>query len=319
MANSITRTLIIAEAERRGYKVGALGKNAEICKVTRPDGRVEMFHGSRPMRSAANGRMISVDKNLCLQFVESLGYTVPPYELFSTYSAAEQFLNKYAPIVVKPNGGEQSKGVTIGIKDRGQLHKAIEWARKTPHSSEVILQKQAQGNLYRLLVINGKFIAAAHRTAAQVTGDGRSTVAELIDTENKNPIRGTSSDSVLKKIDIAHAQEFLGSEVMKSVPGKGRKIKVSAIESVSAGGEAINVTNQVHETWQKPAEEISRKLGLFICGFDIMCPDIGQPMQGKVLTMLETNSMPGFKIHAFPTGGGEPINIAKILFDELSL
>lgn len=319
MANSITRTLIIAEAKRRGYTVHTIGEYAEIYRITRSDGKTEVFQGSRPMRTAANGHITAINKSLALYFIRSLGYDVLPFEHFTTVESAQRFLGLHAPIVVKPNNGWQSKGVTVGIVAQEQLVEAIDIAKKSSHRGEVVLQKQANGNLYRLLVINDKFVAAVLRTSAQVTGDGVHTVSELILEKNTDPRRGGQIDAVLKKIDIQKSRQFLGESTMARVLPKGESLKVSQIESVSEGGEAINVTDQVHQTWRDAAIRVSQATGLFICGFDIICPDISQPMNGTELPVLEINDMPGFKLHAYPTGGGDPIDVAKILFDELEL
>ena len=85
-------------------------------------------------------------------------------------------------MVVKPQYGNQGRGVTTNLTTREQVLKAYEAARA--EESTVLVESFAPGDDYRLLVIGGKLIAAARREAAQVVGDGVHTVAELVEIEN---------------------------------------------------------------------------------------------------------------------------------------
>ena len=91
---------------------------------------------------------------------------------------------------------------------------------------------------------------------------------------------------------------------------------MSAIESVSEGGEARNCTADAHPGWIDAAVHITNALGLFVAGFDIMTDDISAPPADGYLPLLEVNSMPGLKIHEFPSQG-EPVRLAARLLDSV--
>jgi cyanophycin synthetase len=317
MANSVTRRLLIAEAQKRGWHVEVLGDGEYFCKITHPDGRWEMFRGSRPMKSSANGLIIAQYKNRTMNFVESLGFKVPAYTMSTDEDATRRLLETYGRVVVKPVDGERTRGVSVGVSTDEALNQAVQVAKDASKAGKVIVQQQLEGNLYRLLTINGRFIAAAQRKAAAVTGDGRHNVAELIATLNADPRRGKGVDTPLKTIDVEAARVFVGDKVFEQVVPDQRVVRVSAIDSVSAGGESIDVTATVHPRWQEITTRIATEAGLFVCGYDIMCADIAAPPQDDILPLLELNSSPGLKLHEYPTGGGEPIKIAPILLDEL--
>ena len=58
-------------------------------------------------------------------------------------------------------------------------------------------------------VIDGKLEAAAHRVPPYVIGDGKSTIAELVDSINKDPRRGFGHEKVLTRIKIDEMTERL--------------------------------------------------------------------------------------------------------------
>lgn len=316
MADSVTRRLLTRAARDRGYSISYIGPRNHFIIIDDNLGHSELFYGSRPMRSAANGASLVADKLLTLDFVRSLGFHVPEYHVCDELNQdAIDFYDNNMPIVVKPNDSEQSKGVTVGVENRDQLYAAFEYAQRYSPEGRVMLQKQLFGNLYRLFVLNGKLVAASLRQAAFVVGDGQSTVYELIVAKNADPRRSDDSSSPLKYIDLLKSSELLGAKINSILP-VGEKLFVSAIASVSAGGEASDVTDVVDENLAKSIEKIAVELGLFVAGFDIICDDISSFTDNKYLALLEINSCPGLKIHMYPTAGGSPINLAEKILDE---
>jgi cyanophycin synthetase len=316
MANSVTRGLIIAEAERRGFKVKSTGKNAYFCQITTPDGRTEIFHGSRPSRTSAHGYDIASDKDLSMQFIQALGYTVPGYAVCDSLESAIAAQEKLGVVVVKPNDGSQSKGVTIGVNTKQSLKTAYNNAINASVDKRVIVQEQLQGQLYRILVINGKFVAAVCKTAPQIYGNGEHTVKELVDRFNAGARRGEEASAVLKVVKPEVVAGLYGVDILDTILPTGKSL-VLGVDSISAGGEAIDVTDDVHSEWKKICETISKEAGLFVNGIDVICADISLPPPDNALPILEVNHMPGLGAHHYPTGGGRSIDVTRTLFDEL--
>lgn len=316
MINSVTRDALLGEAKRRGWKTEEIGPKAFILRITDDKGRSQLFHGSKPQLSSSVGARICADKQVSADYIESLGYRMPNTEAVESLPDAKEFLVQHKTIVLKPADAEKSKGVTTDIKNTSQLTEAFDIAKQYSPSGQVLAQKQLNGNLYRLLIINGRLVAAAHRTAATITGDGIHTVKELIEIENQDPRRGNNSNTPLGFISVDQAVAYIGTEGIQRVPEQAEQVRVSAIESVSAGGQSRDVTHEVHQEWESVTSKISSSLGLFVCGFDIITPAIGDT-PGDFLPILEMNAMPGFKIHLYPTGGGQPVNLPAILLDEL--
>jgi cyanophycin synthetase len=317
-ADTITAQLIMDEAVKRGWRVEHIGSGSRkpYFRISLPDGRSEIFCISRPSRSSANGAAIVRFKRLSMQFVEMIGYKTPPISGFSNMQDAEHFLREHGTVVVKPSNGTNSQGVTIGITDTETLKKALDFARVHSSNGKAILQKQLEGKLFRLTVVNGKFVAGAYRRGAFVAGDGVNTVRSLVESFNQDPRRNNPPHSPLKQVEPATVEAYLGSSTMEMVPSAGAVVRIAAIESISAGGDTVDATSQVHEDWQKFTEDFARAAGLFIAGFDVITEDIASPLVDSYVPLLEVNSAPGFISHQYPSEG-TPIELAPILLDEL--
>jgi cyanophycin synthetase len=310
---TLTRTLIQEEALRRGWRVETVGPKGRFLKVILPDGRWNLFQGSTPLQTSAHGKLICQQKNLTMDYLRSLGYDVPGFAVVETVQQASDFLKQYQEIVLKPVDGWQTEGVTVHIIDPATVPQAFAYAKRYSGSGRVIAQQQLTGKLYRLLVINGTLVAAAWRRAAAVTGDGKSTVAELIAKVNQDP-RRQGDRALLGPINPEAAATFLG-ERYTSTPAAGEQVIVSSIDSLSVGGESSNVTGQVHQSWRDFTEQVALQAGVFIAGYDVICEDIAAPLEGNYVPLLEINSSPGFKTHEYSANGVPPIHPAPLLLD----
>ena len=91
------------------------------------------------------------------------------------------------PIVLKPVDGNHGKGASINVKTWEEALEGFQFAQK--YSYKVIVEKFVEGFDFRVLVINNKVVAAAQRIPANITGDGKKTIQQLIDETNKDPRR----------------------------------------------------------------------------------------------------------------------------------
>lgn len=315
MANSVTRTLILEEVARRGWQARTIGRQAEILRVIHPDGRSVLLRGAMPSRSSAIGPDITKDKLLTLDFLRDCGYDVPVYCLADDEAMARDFLQAEQRIVVKPLDGRQSEGVTIDVTTNDQLIPALELARRHSGTGQALLQHHLDGNMYRLLAMNGTFVAATHRAGLWLIGDGQSTGAQLLEQLNQKRRAGEGAYRGLYELPYQDVAEYVGDAVMEGVVAAGTRLRIAPLDT-AMGSDMINVTELVHDDWQRFAVEVTEQLGLFIAGFDIICADISQAMEGKYAPLLEINAMPGMRLHEYPTEG-EPIHVIPRLLDEL--
>lgn len=175
------------------------------------------------------------------------------------------------------------------------------------------------GSDHRILVIGGRMVAAARRVPAHVVGDGRSTVAQLVEEVNRDPRRGDGHENVLTKIKLdAAAERLLSSRGMtaESVPSGGEAVCLQETANLSTGGTAIDVTDQVHPDNRDLFERAAQVIGLDVAGLDVVTPDIARPLRDAGGGIIEVNAGPGFRMHLEPTEGKRR-NVARPVIDLL--
>lgn len=261
---------------------------------------------------------IAGDKKATKDFLEEAGIPVPKGRTIYEAEELKQAVNWLGfPIVIKPLDGNHGKGATININNLKDAQKGFAEAKK--YSEGVMVEQFIQGFDFRLLVINGKFVAAAKRTPAMVTGDGTSTIRQLIARENKDPRRGIGHEKALTKIQVdKHTLNILKSLnlTQDTVLPTGQELYLKSTANISTGGTATDVTDLVDPYNILMAERIAGLIGLDICGIDVMTTDIAIPLNEARGAVLEVNAAPGFRMHISPTYG-LPRNVAEPVVDML--
>jgi cyanophycin synthetase len=208
------------------------------------------------------------------------------------------------PLVLKPLDGNHGRGITTNITTKDQAVNAFMIAKNI--SRDVIAERFITGQDYRFLLVNYKLVAVAKRTPAMIMGDGKSTIAELIEETNKDPRRGNGHENTLTKITVDEITENILSEkklALTSVLPLGEILFLKDTANISTGGTARDLTDRVHPHNVFLAERIARLMHLDICGIDIIAQDIDKPITEKNGAVLEVNAGPGFRMHHSPTKG----------------
>ena len=221
------------------------------------------------------------------------------------------------PLVLKPVDGNHGKGATTNITDWEMAVKALNAAQV--YGRSVICERFITGFDFRVLVINNKFICAALRTPAAVTGDGVHNIQWLVDETNKDPRRGFGHEKVLTSIKLDDFSKKMLDEkgyTLETIPPAGELVLLKPTANLSTGGTSEDVTDEVHPANIFMCERISRIIGLDICGIDIMAPDLKVPITENGGAVLEVNAAPGFRMHIDPAVG-LPRNVAEPVIDML--
>lgn len=261
---------------------------------------------------------IACDKDKTKQLLAAAWLPVPAGTVVSSEAELQTAVSTYGfPLVIKPANGNHGRGATIEIVDEEQARRAFLRAKK--YGERLIVEKFIQGNDYRVLVINGRFVAAALRTPASITGDGRQTIRALIEAENQNPRRGEGHENVRTKIvadDVTREWLQKKGYTLQSILPPGQVLRLKPTANLSTGGTAIDVTDEVHPQNIPVFERIARTIGLDVCGIDIIAPGLSTPLKENGGAVLEVNAAPGFRMHLEPDGG-KPRNVAKPVLDML--
>ena len=284
---------------------------------------VQFGWGSRQRRiqaaevdaTSAIAESVAQDKELTKKLLLAAGVPVPEGRPVTSYEDAMAAVQEIGwPVVVKPQDGNQGKGVTVNIVSNEHLKIAYDAA--VAISDEVLVERFIPGYDFRLLVVGDRLVAAARRDPPHVIGDGVHTVRELVDEVNLDPRRGDGHATSLTKMridDIAVARLALQGFAPDDVPPKGRRVVLRNNANLSTGGTATDVTDDVHPEVAARAVAAARMIGLDICGVDVVCESVLQPLEEQGGGVVEVNAAPGLRMHLSPSyGKGRAVGDAVI-------
>lgn len=307
---------IVKEAEKRGIPWTRLGSNSKIQLGYGV--HQKQFQATMTCNTSNAAVNIAGDKDDTKKLLAQAMIPVAAGDICSDEFGLKKITDEIGfPIVIKPLNGNQGKGATINIENYENAKLALEEAKRYSHYA--VVEQFIEGSDFRLLVIDGKFVAAAKRVPAHIIGDGNSSIRELIEDVNMQPGRGEGHEASLTKIKFDKDTYFQLQKynyTIESVPTENEIVYLKSTANLSTGGTAEDMTDDIHSENIFMAERIAKIIGLDICGIDIMASNISQPMRQTGGVVLEVNAAPGFRMHLEPSKG-TPRNVAKAVVDML--
>lgn len=311
-----TTRFLLDEVRRRGIPFRRFGNSSLL--MLGYGCRQKKIRTAVTERTSGLGMEIASDKEETKQLLLSNGLPIPRgYIVYDEEELQKAFSKMRPPVVIKPLNGNHGRGVTTNITSIQKAAFAFELAKRI--SNDVIIEEYVQGDDYRFLVVNFKLVAVAKRTPAHVIGDGKLTIRQLVDQENRNSDRGDTDFHVLApiRIDDATREILLDKNLtLDSVLPEGQVLHLKTAANISAGGTSTDVTEQVHPENAFLAERVARIFNLDICGVDIMATRIDTPLSEGTGAIIEVNAGPGLRMHSDPTYGTKR-NVAVPIIDML--
>jgi D-alanine-D-alanine ligase-like ATP-grasp enzyme len=276
-------------------------------QITFRSGRKRYFRYSSIDLNTLGASEIAKDKDYANFFMKGMGYkTVPGKVFFSdTWAKAIESTDNidgayaYAqtiglPVIVKPNSGSQGKGVAL-VHTKREFYRAMR--RIFAIDRVALVQQPVSGKDYRVVVLDDRIISAYERVPLNVVGDGRSTIRQLL-AKKQRAFAASSRDTVIKPDDLRMGAKLKRAGLtMDTVPHKAQRVFLLDNANLSTGGDSIDVTAMVHPDFKKIAVQLTRDMGLKLCGVDLMIQgDISLPP--KEWWVLEINSAPGLDHYA---------------------
>jgi cyanophycin synthetase len=264
-------------------------------------------------------------KDDCKAFLGTLGFPVPRGEIVVFQREALAVAKEIGyPVAVKPVVGHKGIGVTAEVQNAEELESAFDRAARAIPAHErirVIVEKSITGSDFRLLCVNGRFVAATERRPASVIGDGSSTIDELIDRENRKPERLDTPTSPLSKIQCDSAMEYYLEEQglsLDTVIDRDRVVYLRKVANLSSGGVSIDATQTIHPDNIILVQDIAQHFRLTCLGIDVITPNLAQSWKEGNFAILEINSAPGIFMHLNPAVGESvdvPSHILETFFE----
>lgn len=309
---SRTNRLIIAAAERLGVEWAPLGSEHSDYFMTLAHaglGKRCLISKTRSPFLSEVAQTLANNKFLSRELLARAGLPVPPCRLLDERRGpehAEPLLEQWGELVAKPNWGNRGVGVVTGIRTRAHLHAAYEHVRELDRDEEVLIEPSLPGTNLRVAVIAGRAIAAAEVRRPLLVGDGRSTIAQLVELLNRDARRASwraPALLTLDEIELDMVEERLAPEslALDDVLEPGRTIEISFEEA-----EVIDWTDALDPGWATIAEQAATRLGVDVAGVDLRGPLDAlrvAPSAGSAVTVLEVNALPALHLHALPTQG----------------
>jgi cyanophycin synthetase len=207
--------------------------------------------------------------------------------------------------VVKPAAGTGGGlGVTTGIRTRWQLARAAYAAAVHASGGEVIIEQQIEGENYRLLFLDGNLIDATVRRAPAVSGDGRSTVRQLVDSANAaRQAQGAALSHGLLRLDMDMRQTLATQGLtLASVVPAGKAITLKTAINENTGDDNCNAMDIMCNAIIKDAAKAVRLTGARLAGVDVITRDPHVSLDENGGVILEVNNPPGFYWHYHQRG-----------------
>ena len=323
--------LDLADSYRLGPSTAAIVAAARDCNIPvlriKPrSSLVQLGYGVYQKRILASETShtsaIAVDlcqeKPLTNHMLRQVGVPVPAGGVVRSADEAWELAQEVGlPVVVKPADGNQGKGVSVNLNSEAEVRRA--YAITSEYSRDALVERFLQGHDYRLLVVNGKLVAASRRDPAQVVGDGQHTVQELIGILNQDPRRRPGLGSSLTRVEINESVHLTLQQqglTLDHIPASGQTVKLRNNSNLSTGGTATDVTDEVHPNNVHLAELAAQILALDVAGIDIVCRDISRPLGEQAGGIVEVNAAPGLRMHLHPANG-KPRDVGKPIVEML--
>lgn len=216
------------------------------------------------------------DKGITKRIMEENNIYVPQGKSFDENDSDEDIISYSRtidyPLVFKPTNASLGDGVVTNIDDEAELREAIHYVRNELGYPDSVLEQHVEGREFRVYVVNDKVVAAYNRIPANITGDGESTIEELIKKKNLERRKNARLNSCLIDIDI-EILKFIHKKgySLESVPAKGEYLPLRQKTNVSSGGDPIDVTDTISEEIKQLAIDAVKAVpGLHHAGVDII-------------------------------------------------
>lgn len=253
--------------------------------------------------------LLAQDKPLVSRVLSDRGIRIPRQCAFTlnTVGSALKFLRDTGECVVKPATGGGGRGVTTDVTSTiGLLHAASQAAI---FDTKLLIEEQIDGDVYRLLYLDGVLLDAVLRRPPSVVGDGKASVLELVHRENRRRLdrKGEVAQTLLQIDRDMHNALSQQRMSLSSVPLEGRVVRVKRVINDNCREDNISAMGQLCDSIVKDGADASLAIGVRLAGVDVITRDPSVPLAESGGVLLEVNATPSFHHHYHRDGPAFPV------------
>ncbi len=312
------RWLFIKEGLRRGYYIKKIHLKKLIFYVEKNN--KGFTYNTLPGAVTARMRFPRIVNKIFQKqlFIESDISIAQTFAVVKNINNLEETKYEF-PCVVKPAIGSRSKNVFTNIQTKEDLYVAIKAVLY--NKSIAVVEEHVYGREYRILMVNGRFVSCVERCVASVIGDGIHTIEELIKKKNADPVRGPHN-SIIHTLHHIIIDDKMKKTLNKQnislndVTDDGKLVKLGTKIGSIFGGDIIDRTNEIHQSFAKKCEQFVQSYNFFIIGFDVIAKDISKSSNEQKYIFNELNEQPFFTINE-ECNVGKGVPVASIMWDEI--
>lgn len=296
-------------ADQLGATYHPLGHH--IADITLGDVRVRTVENTSSIDDPVT-IAIALNKLLSYRLLDESGLPTPPHLGFTLKSIDEAgtFLAAHAPCVVKPAGGTGGgRGITTGIRTPSHLARAA--ALAAVYNDELLIERQVAGDNYRLLYLDGVLLDAFVRKLPTVVGDGRSSIARLVEQANAERLaQGSGVSQVLLTVDLDMRRTLATQGFsLRSVPGAGTVVTLKTVVNENRGDDNTTVTESLCPAIVEAGAQAAQALHVRLAGIDIITRDPSVPLADSGGVIIEVNTTPNYYYHYHKRDGCFPVAV----------
>lgn len=304
----LSTQLLLREAVKRGVPFEIMDRKENFIRLKKA-GNIQYIRQATKTSLDNYASILAMENKLVTKkILTEYGLRVPKGTEYTNPDTAKQDfeLLKGQPVVIKPNQTNFGIGITI-LKENTDEHtfqRAVDFAFK--HDSTILIEEFISGKEFRFFVIGHEVVAILHRVPANVTGDGLKSIQELVHIKNQDPLRGKGYRTPLEKIQLGEAEDVfleMQHKNFDSIPGPGETVYLRENSNISTGGDSIDFTDDIPESYKRIALEAADALNVTITGLDMMISDQTQEANPNNYAIIELNFNPAIHIHCHPFKG----------------
>lgn len=322
----LSTQILLFDAIQKGVKATILDQADQFLQLDFAGRREYVKNANMTSKDSYVVPLMMANKTVTKKVLHQAGFPVPAGGEYDDMASALRAFPQYQKkaIVVKPKSTNYGLGISI-FKEPATLanyEQALEIAFKEDQA--VLVEEFLPGTEYRFFVLDGRVEAVMLRVPANVVGDGRRSVRELVAAKNQDPLRGSHHRSPLELIQLGPIEELMLAEqgyTFDSVVPPEVTVYLRENSNVSTGGDSIDMTDEIPQDYQEVAIAAVNALGAKISGIDLIIPDLHVPANTPgAYGIIEANFNPAMHMHVYPYAGKSrrlTMAVLKYLFPEI--